>query len=71
LANRGLIFASVRLKAFGFLTQVGADCPSRLGHHPELGNVYNRVTIVSPPMKHRWTLPPLDVDLAQGIKRLG
>ncbi|NQV10328.1 MAG: 4a-hydroxytetrahydrobiopterin dehydratase [Cyanobacteria bacterium] len=41
--HRGLIFESF-VEAFGFLTQV-ALIAEAMGHHPELGNVYNRVTI--------------------------
>jgi len=41
--HRGLIFNTF-VEAFGFLTQVALIAES-MGHHPELGNVYNRVMI--------------------------
>lgn len=41
--HRGLIFDSF-VEAFGFLTQVALIAES-MGHHPELGNIYNRVMI--------------------------
>jgi 4a-hydroxytetrahydrobiopterin dehydratase len=41
--HRGLIFDSF-VEAFGFLAQVALIAES-MGHHPELGNIYNRVMI--------------------------
>ena len=41
--HRGLLFDSF-VEAFGFLAQVALIAES-MGHHPELGNIYNRVMI--------------------------
>jgi len=65
--HRGLIFDSF-VEAFGFLTQVALIAES-MGHHPELGNVYNRVTI-DLTTHDTDGLSSLDVDLAQGINAL-
>ncbi|MEY4583493.1 MAG: hypothetical protein RL701_8196 [Pseudomonadota bacterium] len=65
--HRELKFASF-VEAFGFLTSL-ALVAERMNHHPEIFNVYNRVTLTL------WThdangLTTLDVTLAQAVEEL-
>jgi len=65
--KRELTFASF-VEAFGFLTSL-ALVAERMDHHPEIYNVYNRVSLTL------WThdaqgLTTLDVALAEAAERL-
>lgn len=65
--HRGLIFESF-VEAFGFLTQVALIAES-MGHHPELGNVYNRV-MIDLTTHDTGGLSNLDLELALRINAL-
>lgn len=65
--HRGLIFDSF-VEAFGFLAQVALIAES-MDHHPELGNIYNRVTI-DLTTHDTGGLSSLDLELAQRINGL-
>ena len=51
--------------AFGFMTKV-AIVSEKMGHHPELSNVYNRV-VIDLVTHDAGGIGPLDIELAQKI----
>ncbi|MCT0212985.1 MULTISPECIES: 4a-hydroxytetrahydrobiopterin dehydratase [unclassified Synechococcus] len=65
--HRGLLFTSF-VEAFGFLTQVALIAES-MGHHPELGNIYNRV-VIDLTTHDTGGLSSLDLELARRIDGL-
>ncbi len=62
--NRAFKFKDF-VEAFGFMTKV-AIVAEKMGHHPELSNVYNRV-VIDLVTHDAGGIGPLDIELAKKI----
>jgi 4a-hydroxytetrahydrobiopterin dehydratase len=62
--NRAFKFKDF-VEAFGFMTKV-AIVAEKMGHHPELSNVYNRV-VIDLVTHDAGGIGPLDLELAKKI----
>jgi 4a-hydroxytetrahydrobiopterin dehydratase len=62
--NRAFKFKNF-VDAFGFMTKV-AIVAEKMGHHPELSNVYNRV-VIDLVTHDAGGIGPLDIELAKKI----
>jgi 4a-hydroxytetrahydrobiopterin dehydratase len=62
--NRAFKFKDF-IEAFGFMTKV-AIVAEKMGHHPELSNVYNRV-VIDLVTHDAGGIGPLDLELAKKI----
>jgi 4a-hydroxytetrahydrobiopterin dehydratase len=62
--NRAFKFKDF-VDAFGFMTKV-AIVAEKMGHHPELSNVYNRV-VIDLVTHDAGGIGPLDIELAKKI----
>jgi 4a-hydroxytetrahydrobiopterin dehydratase len=62
--NRAFKFKDF-VEAFGFMTKV-AVVAEKMGHHPELSNVYNRV-VIDLVTHDAGGIGPLDLELAKKI----
>ena len=62
--NRAFKFKNF-VEAFGFMTKV-AIVAEKMGHHPELSNVYNRV-VIDLVTHDAGGIGPLDIELAKKI----
>jgi 4a-hydroxytetrahydrobiopterin dehydratase len=62
--NRAFKFDNF-VDAFGFMTKV-AIVAEKMGHHPELSNVYNRV-VINLTTHDLGSIGPLDIELAKKI----
>jgi 4a-hydroxytetrahydrobiopterin dehydratase len=62
--NRAFKFKDF-VEAFGFMTKV-AIIAEKMGHHPELSNVYNRV-VIDLVTHDAGGIGPLDLELAKKI----
>jgi 4a-hydroxytetrahydrobiopterin dehydratase len=65
--NRAFKFKDF-VEAFGFMTKV-AIVAEKMGHHPELSNVYNRV-VIDLVTHDAGGIGPLDLELAKKIDTL-
>ncbi len=55
--------------ALGFIVRVGIEA-ERLNHHPDIHNVYSRVTLRLNTHEAGGKVTPRDVDLARAIQKL-
>ena len=62
--NRAFKFKDF-VEAFGFMTKV-AIVAEKMGHHPELSNVYNRV-VIDLVTHDAGGIGPLDIELAKKL----